>query len=276
MHDEERRIAYFRKGARLHAAGQLAAAEAAFSSALELDRQLLGRQHPAVADALNSIGIVRRARGDLEGALVAFRQALAIYRDSEPETVAAALDQVAGIQLKLGDFDDARATYLEGVVAAKTAIDRIRAWHGAGESCRRMARFPEAFGTLAMATHADGTRATDALADELSRAWYAVGLVAKHGLAHCEHIAALAFWYAQLIGGSEIREKAAEMATGLPLVEGDPAAWRLVYRDAKTNVHVASLAHGMFHARTPIDAELGDVLDVLLDDDSVVRIRRVS
>jgi hypothetical protein len=57
---------------------------------------------------------------------------------------------------------------------------------------------------------------------------------------------------------------------------GDPAAWRLVYRDGRANLHVASFAHGLFYARDSLDAALGDVVDVQLAGERVTAIRPVS
>ena len=65
--------------------GDEAAAEDLFHQVLELDRKLLGNDHPYVANTLRRLGDLRTGAGKTAQAEELFRQALDIQRKSFPE-----------------------------------------------------------------------------------------------------------------------------------------------------------------------------------------------
>jgi Flp pilus assembly protein TadD len=79
-------------------AGRLAEAETAFVRA--------ARDHPAHADAWCMLGIVRRARGDLDGATAAYREALRLRPDF-PEVV----NNLSNVLVLQGRTEEAAANY---------------------------------------------------------------------------------------------------------------------------------------------------------------------
>lgn len=272
---------HFTTGLVRDAQGRLADAEEAFSSALALDEKLHGGDHTAVSDTLNSIGIVRTRRGDHEGALAAYRRAAEITRARRPFQLTLALCAVGARLLHLQRFDEALAIYDEAIAHGRTDAktphqDGARAFLGAGEVLRQSKRFPEAFAKLAMATQMARPNMWPKLADCVTRAWYTLGIVSRYALQNCSAQAAFAFWFAGQPGApADVVRAASTELERLPeaaLCTGDPAAFRLVYRDADGNVHVASAAHGLFHVLQPVEAELGDVVDVELDGFRAVRV----
>lgn len=82
-------------GLALHAAGDLAGAEAQFAAALALE--------PGAAEAWTNLGAVREARGDLAGALAAYARALG---GGAPQPVAGV--RLARLHRRLGNIDAAR------------------------------------------------------------------------------------------------------------------------------------------------------------------------
>lgn len=257
-------------------------AERAFATALQMDEKLRGPDHPSAAETLHSLGIVRNNRGDHAGALDAYRRAAAILRVRRPFQVADALTAVAGQLIKLGRLDEAVSTYDDAIAAAraepKTPLaDGTKAFLGAGEALRQSRRFPEAFARLATATQTSSPKMWPQLTDLVTRAWYTLGIVSRHGLQGATTQAAFAFWYATQPGAARaVRDAATAQLAELPertLCTGDPATFRLVYRDAADNLHVASFAHGLHHLRQPLDVVLGAPVDVTLEDRRAVAVR---
>ncbi len=270
---------HFTEGLLRDAQGQHQAAEAAFTAALALDRRLRGPRHPAVADTLHSLGIARANQGDHEGALAAFREAAEILSAAQPHQAASALSAVGGQLLLLRRHEEALAAFEE----ASARAERLTPVHhsalallGAGETLRQSQRFPEAFGKLAAATQLSQPRMWPELADAVSRAWHTLGVVSRYGLQRSQLQAAFAFWFATVLGDAETRGKAARELAAMPereLTTGDPARFRLVYRDEAGDLHVASASRGLFHLRGEVDAALGDLVEVTLEGFEVRAVR---
>ena len=83
-------------------------------------------------------------------------------------------------------------------------------------------------------------------------------------------------WYASGPGAAaEVIRATSAQLTEMPEREhcvGDRSTFRLVYRDDAHNLHVASAAHGLFHLVQPLDAALGDAVDVKLENGRAVRV----
>lgn len=276
----------FTEGLLRDAQGRHQEAEDAFTTALRIDEKLRGPDHATVAETLNSIGIVRSKRGDLEGALDAYRRAAGIVRVKQPFRAAEALCSVGARLLKLERFEEALATYEDALASARAEpktphAELANALLGAGETLRQSRRYPEAFSRLAMATQTARRDMWPRLADVVTRAWYTLGVVSRHGLQGCATQAAFAFWYATQSGaaGDVARAATAQLATMPERVacEGDPSRFRLLYRDAADNLHVASFACGLHHLRQPLDADVspGALVDVTLEEGRAVEVKRV-
>ncbi len=266
---------HFTEGLVRDAQGRLAEAEDAFTMALRLDEKMRGADHVAVAETLHSIGIVRTRRNDYEGALAAYQRAASIFRVKQPFQTTRTLCTVGSTLLKMERFDEAVAVFEEAFEAAKAEpktpyAHGARALFCAGEALRQSRNFPKAAARLAMATQMSGPKMSPELADIVTRAWYTLGIVSRYGLQNCQTQAAVAFWYASQNGAApEVSRRAEEELAKMPersRCQGDPARFRLVFRDANDNLHVASSAHGMYHLRQPFEAELGAAVDVELED----------
>lgn len=255
-------------------------AEAAFSAALALDRRLRGPRHASTAETLYSIAIVCARRGDRERAIAAYTEAADIFRATRPYRVPRCLHRIGAQLLALDRTDDA----LDRFVAAERAAaanrltplhDHAAALHGVGEALRLSGRYPEAFGALVRVTRVASRTMWPELADTVARAWYGLGLVSRH-LKGAQAQAAFAFWYATVHATAELRREAEAKLATLPdreLAGGDPAQFRVVYRDEGGNIHVASAVRGLYHVRTDMELALGDIVDVALRGHAVQAIR---
>lgn len=78
-------------GAAYHDAGQAGEALQEHQQALELRKEIVGKEHPGVAECVNNLGNIYFARGSYQKAAEHFEQALAILAASCPDTPFVAL-----------------------------------------------------------------------------------------------------------------------------------------------------------------------------------------
>lgn len=275
---------HFTEGLLRDAQSQLAESEAAFQAALQIDIELHGKTHVSVSDTLHSLGIIRSRRGDDEGALTAYRQAVEIHRTVQKFQLTRRLNILAGKLLAMERYEPALDAFTEAFARAKNepltpVQDAASALLGAGEALRRSKRFPEALSRFAMATQLGRPKMWPELTACMARAWYNLAIVSRYALQSCAAMAAVAYWYAATLSNAvpELHEKATSALSELPekvLAHGDPNDFRLVYADAQDNVHVASAQRGLFYFKGKVDAALGEVVKVTLEGYDVKQIER--
>ena len=94
-------------GYHLHAIGDYAGAYPNFQLALEINRKVLGEEHPDTASSLNNLGALLQAMGDYEGARPYYEKALEINRkvlgEEHPDT-ARSLNNLAILHYYEGKF----------------------------------------------------------------------------------------------------------------------------------------------------------------------------
>lgn len=275
---------HFTQGLLRDAQGRWEEAEAAFLAALKIDRELHGSDSKNVADTLHSVAIVRVHRGDHAAALQAFQEEAAIFAKIQVFHRARALCAVAEQLLALNRHEEALATFEESIqVARKEPLtpvhDAARAFLGAGETLRRTKQFAGAVGKFSMVTQLARAKMWPELADSIARAWYQLGIVSRYAIQGSQVQAAIAFWYASVLGSPAIRQKADSELAAMPeklLATGDPSLFRVVYVDAADNMHLASARRGLFHFKGPIEAALGEVVEVTLDGYTVRAVTRTQ
>ena len=275
---------HFTEGLLRDAQHRLQEAEAAFQAALSLDIQLHGRSHASVADTLHSLGIVRARRGDHPGAVAAYQQAVEVHRTTQKFHLTRTLNTLGRQLTESERLPDAVAAFEEAFAAAERLTpvhDVAGALLGLGEALRRSKRFTEAVSRFAMATQLSRPKMWPELTTRIARAWYNLGIVARYALRDCQVMAAVAFWYAGVIGAAEpeLRERAAKELSELPeraLAHGDPAAFRVVSVDPGGITHLASAQRGLFHFAGPVEAALGEVVAVTLDGFAVRKVSRIG
>ncbi|MEM6989094.1 MAG: protein kinase [Myxococcota bacterium] len=129
------------------ALGELREAEATFRRAIEIEEEVLGPEHPRVAQVLTGLAAALGALGESEAALVALERAAAITRAAYPPGHSAQLlvrHNIAAIRIGLRQFEaaeaDARAllaqpsTYTAGPEAARIRINLSSALLGQGRA----------------------------------------------------------------------------------------------------------------------------------------------
>jgi tetratricopeptide (TPR) repeat protein len=95
-----------------------------YERSLEIQRAVLGPDHPAVGELLVDLGAVELSRGAIEDARRSFEQALPILEDalgSEHPIVARPLSNLGNIHFGAGDYAGATALY-ERVLAIESAV----------------------------------------------------------------------------------------------------------------------------------------------------------
>lgn len=245
-------------------------AEAAFRKALELDRRSKGERHPAVGETLHSLAIVRANLGDHRDAVALYREALEIFRETRAAHLPSVHASIGREMLALGDGEGALEAFEASEKAArgdeKTPRHVLaRAMVGAGEALMRMKRWVPAFAKLAACTQLSTGTMWPKLAREMGAAWMGVAVVSRRGFRDAQPQAAFAFWFAQVVGSDVVKQKASAQLETMPertLAAGDPGQLRVVWRDAKGNVHVASCAHGLRHVKSDASVAIGDTVEI--------------
>ena len=113
---------HFTTGRVHHAVGRFEAAEEAFPAALEIDLTL-SRSSVGLAEVHHSLGIVRANRGNQQGALESYRQAVELARELQPFHITDSLNAVAGQLLRMGRLDDSLSTYQEALDRGLVSYD---------------------------------------------------------------------------------------------------------------------------------------------------------
>lgn len=285
--NELRCNALFTEGIVRDAEERYADAENAFTGALALDVALHGENHGAVADTWNSIALVRRNAGNLEGALDAFRKAADIRRAVQPFALADALVRVGWALFRLGRYEDSLQAHEEALAVARTEEKTpvhayAEAWLGAGEAHRVLKQFGLAFGSFATATQLASTKMAPKLQDLVARAWWSLGFVSRHTLKGCGPQAAVAFGYARDLGDDAIAERAEKELSGMTeteqaLATPEAQGFRVVYSDPAKGIHHVAAAHrGLYIFRGPLDAAVGAPVEVELQGYEVTAIRPIE
>ena len=155
--------------------GRLAEAEAALEASIELKRARLGARHPDLALSLNNLGEVYREHGRVDEALIVHREALAIWRDLDPEHPYASYPRTnVGLDLLAQGHVGEAAAALEEVV---TGCER--------RSCDATIVAAARFG-LAQAVLADDRPRALALAREAAASYRSIGGRYDHELARID------------------------------------------------------------------------------------------
>lgn len=97
-------------------------AEPSLRAALRLRREIYGDEHKDVAESMNNLAILLKAKGDLQGAEPLYRQALDINRrvlGEDHPSVAIAMNNLAGLLKGKGDYEAAEALYRDALAAAR-------------------------------------------------------------------------------------------------------------------------------------------------------------
>jgi C4-dicarboxylate-specific signal transduction histidine kinase len=108
----------------LVAIGRYAKATSLFEEAISLQKQVLGAEHPDVANSLNTLAVICRAQGDYEKAKQLHEKALAVREKtlgSEHADVADSLNNLASIYQAQGDTEKAQQ-YLQ---RAQAIINKV-------------------------------------------------------------------------------------------------------------------------------------------------------
>ena len=98
--------------------GRQAAAETLYREALTIRRNLLGADHPDLAQTLTNLGLLLNERGDLQGSTAALEEALAIRRASLPEghiQIVSGINNLAMVLQADHRPDQAEALYREAL-----------------------------------------------------------------------------------------------------------------------------------------------------------------
>ncbi|MEM1179555.1 MAG: tetratricopeptide repeat protein [Acidobacteriota bacterium] len=129
--------------------------------ALTLRRRLLGEGSPKVADTLANLGAIQEETSRFEDALESYRNALAIYREDEPDSLAVAnvLNNLGVLYLEMDRSPDAEQSHRR---AARIREDRLgprhpavlESWRNLGESLVHQRRYGEALVYLRQALEA--------------------------------------------------------------------------------------------------------------------------
>ena len=101
-------------GYHLYAIGDYPGAYPNFQKALEINRKVLGEEHPDTASSLNNLGALLQAMGEYEGARPYYEKALEIRRkvlgEEHPDT-ASSLNNLGFLLRAMGDYEGARPYY---------------------------------------------------------------------------------------------------------------------------------------------------------------------
>ena len=102
----------------LQARGQYAVAEPLYQQALEIDRQVLGEQHPDFASSLNNLAALYYSTGRYEQAEPLYQQALEIRRqvlgEQHPD-FAISLNNLAALYDSTGRYEQAEPLYQQAL-----------------------------------------------------------------------------------------------------------------------------------------------------------------
>jgi eukaryotic-like serine/threonine-protein kinase len=96
--------------------GELSAVEPIIVQELARGQKLFGQVHPAVANSLHYLAVVRWRQGNLAGADEMLRRALAQFRQfQDPKDISVTLNDLAMVQLDRGDLRGAEASFRESL-----------------------------------------------------------------------------------------------------------------------------------------------------------------
>ena len=104
--------------------GDLAGAESSFRQCLAMRRELLGGEHPLVAQTLNNLAYVYYDRGNVRAALDAARESLDVYRRNFPgdnRDVASVMNVLGYWLTEAGDYAEANR-HLTDALAMRTRL----------------------------------------------------------------------------------------------------------------------------------------------------------
>jgi CHAT domain-containing protein len=116
-----------RKAIKLHDLGKSDEAVPLVKKIVETRRKILGERHPETARALNVLGVLFEAQGDLESAKPPLEEALSIYKDFSPEQhadAAIALHSLGILYLLQKDYAAARPYFEQAMVIQRRSLDR--------------------------------------------------------------------------------------------------------------------------------------------------------
>jgi len=105
--------------------GRFDEAEEQLRQALATRQQLLGADHPDIADTINALGEVRYDRGDLDDAERLYDEALAMRRrifGPQGVEVAASIDNLGNVYQDRGDTDAAEKAYRDALAMRQVAL----------------------------------------------------------------------------------------------------------------------------------------------------------
>ncbi len=117
-------------GAIAYLKGDTNTAEAYWSRLLEIDRRVLGPQHPELAVTLNNLGLLRLERRRFQEALPMLNEARTIQlsqRNADQDDLIFALNNLALVQFGLGNYKDAQPLFMEALTAALPTKHRLYA-----------------------------------------------------------------------------------------------------------------------------------------------------
>src|SRR5439155_12253164 len=130
-----------------HRQGALAEAETTFREALAMQRELLGKEHPVVANSLHNLAVVLGDQGKPEEAETTGREALALARkslgDSHPD-VAKCIPSLANVLVSVHRFEEAQELYGEALSADVPESIRGDILHARGSLYARRGLWKEA------------------------------------------------------------------------------------------------------------------------------------
>jgi len=255
------------------AAADLERAEQAFTQALEFGRSVHGSNHPAVADALRSLGLVQRQIGDarLLDAAGAFKKASEIYAEVKPELACEAMTWRGTALREAGELTEAleafgRAVELGDRAGQNQSANTLLALNLEGSCHRELDAHGPAFGSHARVTRRKPERTSAEVAHQLSRAWL---WMARHSRVWGHDVqAAFAFTAARQYGDVEIQTLARDGLLALEPLPFDPLdeLWRVTFLDGTVPViHVAHLRRGLWTLKEEAPLSVGKAVDVSFD-----------
>jgi tetratricopeptide (TPR) repeat protein len=263
---QQQASARFLEGAFADTFGQLERAEQCFTEAVHLDTLLHGPSHPAVADALHSVGIVRRRRGNLAGAAEAFVSAGEIYEEVGANRACGELVTAADLFVRLERFDEAEEL-LEHALELKASRDapwKKNAGRLLHQVYRARKEYREALSALSQASR-QRMRDDPAWQEAQAQIWLHIGDTSIVFDARDQAAAA----YALAMSLDDSPALIAHAKKGLAHIRRTFAfpldGFRVVYVDrAQKIAHVAHRERGLFVVHDVSTVNLGD--RVTIDD----------
>ncbi|RZO65513.1 MAG: tetratricopeptide repeat protein [Sandaracinaceae bacterium] len=264
----------FYEGVVADESGDLERAERCFMHLVELDRRLHGPTHEAVADALNSLGVVRTARGDPEGAAEAYLACAEIHVDLRTAQRVPSLVSVGDAFHRAGATEEAQGAYAR---ALEHPAPDDAPWHEhASLRIQRYLveakRFPEALRVVAVALNrplGSSQRFREARAQLLIALGHLSWVFGQDSQCHAAHRAALSF-----TEDAALRDEAERAMAAVPeeaALDGPLDAYRVVFTLDDGLAHVLHAGRGFFMTRDVEAPILGEILE---RDETTKRFRR--